>query len=355
MSGIVRKDTLAYLERKDFADNIRNQFVYVAKMFNEEMHVLAPMSIKSMKDLDGKTVAVDLPDGSTFVTSINVFERLGIKPHLLYIEPRIALERLRRGEIDAIIAVEGKPLQWLGQVSDPNLHLVPVEYDRELRDEYLPSQLTALDYPNLISTSAPVDTIAAEAVLASYNWQPGSDRYRRLSLLVESLFTHMAQLQRPPYHPKWMEFAPLAPLAGWTRFRTAQEWVNAHTPMAAAVDPVAMTPAARASNARARSGVVPRVSRMAGQPSGTRRAEGAQIEPTLTYDDAAISVTKPPFRDDAKARGSVSSWRKSAIAVDRKLRQVDVGKTSLEHGQNCCRGAPRRACRSTSGGSEIRP
>jgi len=247
--GIVRKDTLAYLERKDFANNIRNQFVYVAKMFNEEMHVLAPMTIKTVKDLDGKTVAVDLPDGSTFVTSISVFERLGIKPHLLYIEPRVALERLRRGEIDAIIAVEGKPLQWLGQVSDPNLHLVPVGYDRELHDEYLPSQLTALDYPNLISTSAPVDTIAAEAILASYNWQPGSDRYRRLSLLVESLFSRMEQLQRPPYHPKWQELAPLAPIAGWTRFRTAQDWVNAHTPMASAAAPVVTTSAARASNA----------------------------------------------------------------------------------------------------------
>jgi TRAP-type uncharacterized transport system substrate-binding protein len=90
-AGIVRKDTLDYLERKDFANNIRNQFVYVTKMFNEEMHVLAPRTIRSMKDLDGKTVVVDLPDASTFVTSINVFERLGIRPHLLYIEPRLAL------------------------------------------------------------------------------------------------------------------------------------------------------------------------------------------------------------------------------------------------------------------------
>ena len=113
----------------------------------------------------------------------------------------------------------------------------------------VPSQLTALDYPNLISTSTAVETIAAEAVLASYNWQPGSDRYRRLSLLVESLFTRMAQLQRPPYHPKWQELAPLAPIAGWTRFRTAQDWVNAHTPMASAAAPVVTTSAARASNA----------------------------------------------------------------------------------------------------------
>ena len=247
-AGIVRKDTLAYLERKDFANNIRSQFVCVTKLFNEEMHVLAPKTIQTMKDLDGKTVAVDLPDSSTFVTSINVFERLGIKPHLLYIEPRIALEMLRKGDIDAIIAVEGKPLEWLSQVNDPNLHLVPVDYDKSLRDEYLPAQLSAEDYPNLISGTEPVDTIAGEAILASYNWQPGTDRYRRLALLVESLFTHMSQLQRPPFHPKWQELAPLAPVAGWTRFKAAQEWVDRNTPVANASSATPSTLGARASS-----------------------------------------------------------------------------------------------------------
>jgi len=243
-AGIVRKDTLYYLERKDFASNIRNQLVYVTKMFNEEMHVLAPRSIRTMRELDGKTVAVDLPDGSTFVTAINVFERLEIKPHLLYIEPRIALEMLRKGEIDAIIAVEGKPVPWLSQVTDSNLHFVPVGYDKPLREEYLPSRLTADDYPNLISGSEPVDTIAAEAVLASYNWQPGSDRYRRLSLLVESLFSRMSELQRPPFHPKWQEMAPRAPVAGWSRLRVAQEWLDGTTriPAPAAAAPATVRP-----------------------------------------------------------------------------------------------------------------
>jgi branched-chain amino acid transport system substrate-binding protein len=231
-AGIVRKDTLAYLERKDFANNIRNQFVYVTKMYNEEMHVLAPRTIRSLKDLDGKTVVVDLPDASTFVTSINVFERLGIKPHLLFIEPRLAVDMLSKGDIDAIVAVEGKPLQWLSQVRDPNLHLVPVEYEKPLHDEYLPSKLSSADYPNLVSDAAPVDTVAAEAVLASYNWPPTSDRYRRLSLLVDSLFTRIAQLQRPPFHPKWREVALKAPVAGWTRFRAAQEWIDRNFPSA---------------------------------------------------------------------------------------------------------------------------
>lgn len=235
-AGIVRKDTLAYLERKDFAGSIRQQFVYVTKMFNEEMHVLASKSVRSMKDLDGRTVVVDQPDSSTFVTAINVFERLNIKPHLVYNEPRLAIDQLRRGEVDAIIAVEGKPSQWIGQIRDPELHLVPVDYERALQNEYLPSKLTSDDYPNLVAGSS-VDTVAAEAILAAYHWPANNDRYRRLSLLVESLFTRLPKLQQPPFHPKWKEMSPRVPVAGWTRFEAAQEWLNVHYPQAAAGAP----------------------------------------------------------------------------------------------------------------------
>ena len=256
-AGIVRKDTLAYLERKDFASSIRQQFVYVTKLFNEEMHVLASKSVRSLKDLDGRTVVVDQPDSSTFVTAINVFERLGIKPHLVYNEPRLAVDALRRGEVDAILAVEGKPSQWLGQIKDPNLHLVPVEYDRSLQMEYLPSKLTSDDYPNLIGSGAVVDTIAGEAILAAYHWPANNDRYRRLALLVESLFTKLPKLQQPPFHPKWKELSPRVPVDGWTRFEAAQEWLNRTYPTAAVVTPgtgtVAVAPARDAAPAAGRN------------------------------------------------------------------------------------------------------
>ena len=101
--GIVRSDTLDYLERKGFAKDIKKQFTYVTKLYNEEMYVIASKSIRSLKDLEGKTVSVDLPNGGTFVTATIVFERLGIKPKFVYIEQRIAMEKLKAGEIDAVI------------------------------------------------------------------------------------------------------------------------------------------------------------------------------------------------------------------------------------------------------------
>src|SRR5215468_6393305 len=107
--GVVRADTLDYLERKGFAKDIKKQFTYVTKLYNEEMQMIAPKSIASIKDLNGKRVSVDLPNGGTFVTALTVFERLGIKPQVYYIEQRIAMEKLQKGELDAVIVAGGKP------------------------------------------------------------------------------------------------------------------------------------------------------------------------------------------------------------------------------------------------------
>ena len=233
--GIVRSDTLDYLEKKGFAKDIKKQFAYVTKLYNEEMHVIAPKSIRSLRDLEGKKVSVDLPNGGTFVTATIVFERLGIRPNFVYIEQRIALEKLRTGAIDAVIAVQGKPSKAVTQVKDDKLHLVPVEYDKSLQGDYLPATLSAKDYPNLISEQEQqVDTIAVPAVLAAYNWAPNTDRYRKLTQFVDAFFTKFPTFQNPPFHPKWKEVSLSAPLPGWQRLPSAKQWLDQH-----GIEPVA--------------------------------------------------------------------------------------------------------------------
>src|SRR6202163_812970 len=121
--GIVRADTLDYLEKKGLAKDIKKKFTYVTKLYNEEMQIIAPKSINSLKELDGKTISVDLPNGGTFVTALTVFDRLGLKPKVVYIEQRIALEKLKKGEIDAVIVVGGKPYKAVSSFRDDRLHL----------------------------------------------------------------------------------------------------------------------------------------------------------------------------------------------------------------------------------------
>src|ERR1700692_3006239 len=49
--GIVRSDTLDYLEKKGFAKDIKKQFTYVTKLYNEEVHVIASKSIHNLREL----------------------------------------------------------------------------------------------------------------------------------------------------------------------------------------------------------------------------------------------------------------------------------------------------------------
>ncbi|BBO09037.1 TAXI family TRAP transporter solute-binding subunit [Bradyrhizobium sp. TM102] len=227
--GIVRADTLDYLERKGFAKDIKKQFTYVTKLYNEEMQVIAPKSIATLKDLEGKKVSVDLPNGGTFVTALTVFERLGIKANFVYVEQRIAMEKLKAGEIDAVIVVGGKPYKSVSTFNnDGRFHLAKVDYAKPLQSDYLPATLTTKDYPNLIKEGESVDTIAVPAVLAAYSWAPNTERYRKLALFVDAFFTKFPALQNAPFHPKWKEVSLAAPLSGWNRLPVAQQWLDKH-------------------------------------------------------------------------------------------------------------------------------
>jgi len=230
--GVIRSDTLDYLEKKGYATNIKSQLSYITKLYNEEMHVVAAKTVQKLSDLDGKTVSVDLPNGGTFITAITVFDRLGVKPKFVYIEQRVAYEKLRKGEIDAMVAVQGVPSKFTTTIKDERFHLVPIDYAPALQADYLPSQLKAEDYPSLIPAGQRVDTIAVPAILAAYNWAPGSERYKKVDRFVQAFFDKFEDLQKPPFHPKWKEVSLAAPLQGWKRFPAAQAWLDKHANMA---------------------------------------------------------------------------------------------------------------------------
>ena len=73
-------------------------------------------------------------------------------------------------------------------------------------------------------------------MLAAYNWAPNTDRYRRLHHFVDIFFGKIKDFQQPPFHPKWKEVALNAPLAGWVRFRPAQEWLDRNATATASAD-----------------------------------------------------------------------------------------------------------------------
>jgi len=81
-----------------------------------------------------------------------------------------------------------------------------------------------------------VDTIAAPAVLAVFNWSKGNDRYRRIERFVERLFSNWDQFREPPRHPKWRDVNLAATVPGWNRWGVAEEMLRRMRPKDA-VDP----------------------------------------------------------------------------------------------------------------------
>ena len=71
-------------------------------------------------------------------------------------------------------------------------------YSTKLGQYYLPSFLNNSDYPDLIETGQQVSTIAVPVVLAAFDWQKGSDRYRRMERFVKYFFARLPHFRTRP-------------------------------------------------------------------------------------------------------------------------------------------------------------
>ncbi len=227
--AIVQSDVLAFLRQKQGLAGLDQSLAYVAKLYDEEVHVLARSDIAAVADLAGKRVNVDGRGSGTALTASVIFDNLGVKPEFTNDDQDVAIGKLKRGEISALLYVTGKPARLFSDLgADSGLHLLALPLTPALLDTYVPSRFEHTDYPGLVPEGPPVETVAVDAVMAVYNWRPGTDRYARLARFIDAFFDSLKTLQSPPHHPKWHEVSLSAQVPGWTRFRAAQLWLQQH-------------------------------------------------------------------------------------------------------------------------------
>ncbi|MGD9784516.1 MAG: TAXI family TRAP transporter solute-binding subunit [Hyphomicrobiaceae bacterium] len=237
--GITQSNIMRYLKRTgEMGASIDKRLGYVAKLYNEEMHILAGDGILRLKDLEGKKVNFsDVGSGTQFSARL-IFELLGIKPVEVNMGQSDGYLKVKSGEIAATVLIAGKPTGAFGKFKlEPGMKLLPVEYSEPLEEEYFPARLTHQDYPNLLKEGESVDTVAVGAVLAVYLWPRDTDRYRRVARFVEAFFSKFPEFRKAPRHSKWRETNLAADLKGWTRFPAAREWLDANNGGAAATAP----------------------------------------------------------------------------------------------------------------------
>jgi TRAP transporter TAXI family solute receptor len=229
--GITQSNLLPYFKKTNEIGAIDDKIVYIAKLFNEEMHLIvrADSGIESIEQLAGKRVNFSDVGSGTQLSTRDVFERLGIKVEEVNMGQGDAFEALKRGEIAATILIAGKPAASMAKLKAADgYRILPISYAKPIQNDYLPTTLSSEDYPNLIAPGQKVESIAVGAVLIAFNWPKGSDRYRRIQSFVDRFFPRLAEFQKPPRHPKWREANLAAVLPGWKRFDGAEEWLRKH-------------------------------------------------------------------------------------------------------------------------------
>jgi TRAP-type uncharacterized transport system substrate-binding protein len=228
--GAVAADVPEFYKLQYKIPDITSRLRYIAKLYHNELHVVAPKSIKSIFDLNGKRIVAQTDVG--YYTAKVVFSRLGIKPASFDFrtDDARAIQKIVDGEADAYITSTGKVFPLGRAIKNENraLHLVPVPYDRRLQDMYLPTTFTSEEYPNLLDPGQTIDTIATSVLLVSFNWPENSERYLRVARFVDAFFSRIEEFHQPPRHPKWKEASISLTIPGWQRFKAADDWLNRH-------------------------------------------------------------------------------------------------------------------------------
>src|SRR5882762_6436022 len=228
--GAVAADVPEFYKLQYNIPDITSRLRYIAKLYHNELHIIAPKSVKSIFDLEGKKIVAQTDVG--YYSAKVIFSRLNIKASTFdyRTDDARALQKIADGEADAYITSMGKVFPLGRNLKNDNgvLHLVPVPYDRRLQDMYLPTTLSSEDYPNLLSPGETIDTIATSVLLVSFDWPENTERYSRVARFVDVFFSKIEEFMKPPRHPKWKEASIAATIPGWQRFKAADDWLVRH-------------------------------------------------------------------------------------------------------------------------------
>ena len=222
--GITRLEVLnAAKASGELGPNLDRRISYIAALAVDMLQVLARPDIGSLKDLDGKQVNV-IPKGSVVPS---ILKTLGVTIEEVNLSFSEVIERMRAGKLAASACFCSMPIPAYKTASaELGFKLLEVPYTDAMEDSYLPANLTADVYPNLIGAGGKVQTIGSNVVLISYNWAPNTDRYRRIEAFSHAFFSNFDKLREPSRHPTWRSVNPAATIRGWQRFPGAQKWLD---------------------------------------------------------------------------------------------------------------------------------
>jgi uncharacterized protein len=221
----------------EYGSDLDRRIAYVTDLSADVFHVLARPEYKSLQDLNGKKVNV-LPRGAATASfAPKLLKMLGVEIVPTNFTHSEAIQLMLVGEIDGAVCICPAPAPAFASVKEKSFKLLEVPYVAAFEQSYLPASVNSTHYPNLIAAGSRVQTIATSTVLVTYNWPPGTERYRKIDKFVNALFSNIDKLRRPPHHPAWKDVNIAASIRGWQRFPAAQQWLDGQAAAAAKAPP----------------------------------------------------------------------------------------------------------------------
>jgi uncharacterized protein len=226
--AVTQSDVFEYFQTQRKVAGLQSRVHYITRLPVSEVHIMAKRNIRSIEDLRGKKVNFGPAGSGSSLTGPIIFQRAGVKVEQTQFDNPVALQKLRSGEIDALIRMVSKPIDFFAKIpAKDDFHLVPIPFTQAFSDYYTLAEFTKAEYPTLISEGDTTTGLGVPAVLAVYNWPVQSDRARRVKRLVERMFANWEKFQTAPRHPKWKEINLAATVPGWTRWGPAEELLQA--------------------------------------------------------------------------------------------------------------------------------
>jgi uncharacterized protein len=177
--------------------NVLKELKVILNLYFEEIHVITKNDgIRSLDQLDGKKVALGPEGGGSALTAEVLLAANGLSIQKFFDAPNEALQKLERGELDALIFVGGAPVPAFEQL-DKSFHFVQLPANPILEQIYQKKQIDKTVY----SWAGEVETFAVPSVIMTRD-RKDSEYVTLIQRLLLAILSNKEKLDATG-HPKW--------------------------------------------------------------------------------------------------------------------------------------------------------
>ncbi len=177
--------------------NVLKELKVILNLYFEEIHVITKNDgIRSLDQLDGKKVALGPERGGSALTAEVLLAANGVSIQKFFDAPNEALQKLERGELDALIFVGGAPVPAFEKL-DKSFHFVQLPANPILEQIYQKKKIDKLVY----SWAGEVETLAVPSVIMTRD-RKDSEYVTLIQQLLLAILSNKEKLDATG-HPKW--------------------------------------------------------------------------------------------------------------------------------------------------------